>query len=358
MLSPERPAWLPLQLRGVDGLGAHRGRGDRERGTGAHGRGAAVLVPLDGAELRNLLGRELSPGPVDVGCQSGASVIVLEDRAVVGSDGHRDGVCSIGARIALVAFSSDLSADRIGSRGAAVRVGGYGLRPKVLRRRRGQRGIRPRARRNIGPAGRELVGGRGRLHAISGTAGVALGACRSMGRHGVCGRRRVVGIGRHGTRPQKLPRSARRHDVTRPRSGRCRCARCADLICGRGRLHALAGSARITLDTSCTSECEAAAEALGNGHIGSIYRDGDEDVARLRHGAGRCDGDGLAVSSHTRRDARRARDAADAEADLVSTLHTHDLRGAAAGLGRRGRAEEGVRLAREDDAIRICNVND
>ena len=113
----------------------------------------------------------------------------------------------------------------------------------------------------------------------------------------------------------------------------------------------------VALRTGSTSEREAAAEALGDGHISAIYRDGNKHVARLRHRAGRRDGDSLAVGALGRAHASRTRDVANGEAYLAAALKAHDLRGAVAGLGRRGRAEEGICLAREDDAIRISYVD-
>jgi len=223
---------LSLQLGGVDGLGAHRGRGDGERGAGAHGRGAAVLVPLDGAELRNLLGGQLSSSPVHVGREGRAAIVVLEDRSVVRGDCHRDCV-------------------------GASSTGGSGCA--------------------LGTLGTRL----------------ALGTLRSG----------------------------------------------------------------VALRTGSTSEREAAAEALGDGHISAIYRDGNKHVARLRHRAGRRDGYCLAVGALGRAHASRTRDVANGEADLAAALKAHDLRGAVAGLGRTGGAEESISLAREDDAVRISYVD-
>ena len=110
-------------------------------------------------------------------------------------------------------------------------------------------------------------------------------------------------------------------------------------------------SASCTLFAGCTCEREAAAEALGDGHISAVYRDGDKHVARLRHRAGRRDGDGLAVGADRCRHACGARDGPDAKTYLVGALHADYLSGAVAGLCRAGGAKEGVGLAREDDAV-------
>ena len=56
-------------------------------------------------------------------------------------------------------------------------------------------------------------------------------------------------------------------------------------------------SSWVSLSSSRTGEGETAGEALGDGHIGAVYSNRNKHVTRLRHRAGRRDGDGLAVGA-------------------------------------------------------------
>ena len=87
------PSPSAFQLRDVRSLVRHVRRSDvQRRAGGGHGRGGAVLIPLDGAQGGDLRSIELDARLVHMGRERGRDAGVLEDRAIGGRDAHRDGV--------------------------------------------------------------------------------------------------------------------------------------------------------------------------------------------------------------------------------------------------------------------------